>query len=177
MGLMGKIIESIVKNQLREIRTEIYTNLIKSPRQILPSGMDSVPIEGDQGTMIVIAQSQGKGVQIGVYPDPQAESGEVRFYSRDDNGAQQAFLWIKKDGNIEINGDADFAVAFNDLKSGFDTLKGDVNTFITTIFNAHLHPFVGLPSGTPGFTTATATPGSSSAASIDASKISTIKVP
>lgn len=176
MGLIGKVIESIIKNQLREIRTEIYTNLIKSPRQVLPPGIDAVPIQGDQGVMLVIGQSSGKGVQIGVYPDPQAESGEVRFYSRDDNGAQQAFLWIKKDGNIEINGDADFAVAFDDLKSGFDTLKSDLNS-VVSIFNAHLHPFVGLPSGTPGFTAATATPGSSSAANIDASKVDTVKLP
>ena len=171
MGLIGRIIESRIKNSLREITTEIFTNLIKSPRQVLPPGMDSVPIEGDQGVMIIIAQSQGKGIQIGVYPDPQAESGEVRFYSRDDNGAQQAFLWIKKDGNIEINGDTDFAVAFNDLKSGFDTLKSDVNTFITTIFNLHTHVET-------GGTTATPLPiGSASAASIDASKVPTVKLP
>ncbi len=173
MGLIGRVIESIIKNQLREIRTEIYTNLIKSPRQVLPPGIDTVPIKGDQGVMITIDQSQGKGVQIGVYPDPQAESGEVRFYSRDDAGAQQAFLWIKKTGIIEINGDSDFAVAFNDLKSGFDTLKSDVNTFITTIFNLHTHVSAG-----PGVPTATPLPtGSASTASIDASKIPTIKVP
>ncbi len=173
MGLIGKIIESRIKNSLREIMTEIYPNLIKSPRQVLPPGIDAVPIEGDQGVMLVIGQSSGKGVQIGVYPDPQAESGEVRFYSRDDAGAQQAFLWIKKDGNIEINGDADFAVAFNDLKSGFDTLKGDINTFITTIFNLHTHVSAG-----PGNPTATPLPtGSASAASIDASKVDTVKLP
>ena len=171
MGLIGKVIESIIKNQLREIRTEIYTNLIKSPRQISPPGIDAVPIEGDQGVMLVIGQSSGKGVQIGVYPDPQAESGEVRFYSRDDNGAQLAFLWIKKDGNIEINGDSDFAVAFNDLKSGFDTLKGDVNTFITTIFNLHTHVETGATTATPLPT------GSASAASIDASKVDSVKLP
>ena len=171
MGLIGRIIESKIKNSLREIMTEIYPNLIKSPRQVLPPGIDAVPIAGDQGVMLVIGQSSGKGVQIGVYPDPQAESGEVRFYSRDDNGAQQAFLWIKKTGIIEVNGDSDFAVAFNDLKSGFDTLKGDVNTFITTIFNLHTHVETGGTTATPLPT------GSASAASIDASKIPTIKVP
>ncbi len=173
MGLIGKVIESVVKNALREIRMEIFTNLIKSPRQVLPPGIDAAPILGDQGVMIIIGQSPGKGVQIGVYPDPQAESGEIRFYSRDDNGVQKAFLWVKKTGIVEINGDADFAVAFNDLKSGFDALKGDVNTFITTIFNLHTHISAG-----PGNPTATPLPtGSASTASIDASKVPTVKLP
>lgn len=171
MGLIGRIIESRIKNSLREIITEIYPNMIKSPRQVLPPGIDAVPIEGDQGVMILLDQSQGKGVQIGVYPDPQAESGEVRFYSRDDNGAQQAFLWIKKTGIVEINGADDFAVAFDDLKSGFDTLKSDFNTHVTTIYNLHTHVETGA-------TTATPLPvGSTSAASIDASKVPTIKLP
>ena len=63
--------------------------------------------------------------------------------------------------------------AFNDLKSGFDTLKGDVNTFITTIYNLHTHVSAG-----PGVPTAVPVPtGSSSAASVDAAKVDTVKLP
>ncbi len=90
MGLIGRVIKSLLKNSLREIQTELYPNYIKSSRQVLPPGMDSVPIEGDQGIIIMIDQTEGKTVAIGVYPDSQAESGEVRFYSRNDSGIEQS---------------------------------------------------------------------------------------
>ena len=173
MGLIGKVIQSVIKNALREIQTEIYPSYIKSSRQVLPPGIDAVPIEGDQGIIIVLDESMGKTVAIGVYPDPQAESGEVRIYSRDDDGVLQAYSLHKKDGVLELNGNTDFAVAFDDLKSGFDTLKSDFNTFVMTIYNLHTHI-----SASPGNPTAVPIPtGSSSTASIDASKIDTVKLP
>ena len=163
MGLIGKVIKSLLKNSLREIQTEIYPNYIKSSRQVLPPGMDSVPIEGDQGIIIMIDQTEGKTVAIGVYPDPQAESGEVRFYSRNDSGVEQSFLWIKKDGTIEINGSAESAVAFAALKSGFDTLKSDFNTFLL-----HVHGVAGTPPVPP------AVP---STASVDSSEVVDVRLP
>ena len=131
MGLIGKVIKSLIKNSLREIQTEIYPNYIKSSRQVLPPGIDAVPIEGDQGIIIVLDESMGKTVAIGVYPDPQAESGEVRIYSRDDNGALQAYSLHKKDGVLELNGNADFAVAFNDLKAEFNKLNSEYNKLVS----------------------------------------------
>ena len=173
MGLIGKVIQSIIKNALREIQTEIYPSYIKSSRQVLPPGIDAVPIEGDQGIIIVLEESMGKTVAIGVYPDPQAESGEVRIYSRDDDGVLQAYSLHKKNGILELNGNTDFAVAFNDLKSGFDSLKSDFNTFVTTIYNLHTHISAG-----PGNPTAVPIPtGSISTASIDASKVDTVVLP
>ena len=173
MGMIGKVIQSLIKNALREIQTEIYPSYIKSSRQVLPPGIDAVPIEGDQGIILILDESMGKTVAIGVYPDPQAESGEVRIFSRDDDGNLQAYSLHKKDGVLELNGNADFAVAFDDLKSGFDTLKSDFNTFITTIYNLHTHISAG-----PGNPTATPLPtGSSSVASIDASKVDTVVLP
>ena len=162
-SMIGRIIKALIKNSLREIQTEIYTNYIKSSRQVLPPGIDAVPIEGDQGIVIVIDESQGKTISIGVYPDPQAESGEVRLYSRDDTGTLQAYSLHKKDGVLELNGNTDFAVAFNDLKSGFDQLKLDHNAFLL-----HVHGAAGTPPVPPAIP---------STASIDAAKIATVKVP
>ena len=163
MGLIGKVIQSVIKNALREIQTEIYPSYIKSSRQVLPPGIDAVPIEGDQGIVIILDESMGKTVAIGVYPDPQAESGEVRLYSRDDDGNQKSILWIKKDGTIEINGGAESAVAFAALKSGFDSLKSDHNTFLT-----HVHGVAGTPPVPPAIP---------STASIDSSEVTTVKLP
>ena len=77
------------------------------------------------------------------------------------------------DGTLEINGNSDFAVAFNDLKAGFDQLKADYNTFLTTIYNLHTHVSV-TSLGTPTVPVPT---GSNSSASIDASKVDEVKLP
>lgn len=89
-----------------------------------------------------------------------ADPGETKVYSTDADGVEQATHILKPDGTMEINGNADFAVAFNDLKSGFDQLKSD--------HNSHTHTETG---------TITSAPIVPSTASIDASKLSTIKVP
>ena len=163
MGLIGRIVQSVIENNLRQIQTEIYQGYIKKSWQINPPGMDSVPIADDQGVVILIEQTQGKSISIGVYPDTQAEAGEVRFYSRNSAGVEQSFLWLKADGTIDINGSADYAVAFDDLKSGFDQLKSDHNAFLL-----HVHGVAGTPPVPP------AVP---STASIDASKVATVKLP
>ena len=99
--------------------------------------------------------------------------GDSKTYSTDSDGNEAATIKHLADGTIEINGNSDFAVAFNDLKAGFDALKSDYNTFLTTIYNLHTHVSV-TSLGTPTVPVPT---GSSSSASIDASKISTVKVP
>ena len=78
------------------------------------------------------------------------------------------YIRLDTSGNVEINGSADFAVAFNDLKTGFDQLRSDFNTFAST----HVHP--GVTSGGASTGAAVTTP---STASIDASKVSTVKLP
>lgn len=173
MGLIGKILQPIIKNGLRQIQTEIYKNYIKSGYQVLPPGMDSVPIADDQGIIIMIDQTEGKTVSIGVYPDPQAETGEVRFYSRDDDGIEQSFLWIKKDGTIEINGSADNAVSFADLETALNNFKTSIDSAIAGSITGHVHPVTTAP-GTTG-------PGAGSAPStsidISGSKVDTVKLP
>ena len=57
--------------------------------------------------------------------------GETKLYSTDSDGAEQATVIGKADGILEVNGDADFAVAFNDLKVAFDQLKSDHDAFLT----------------------------------------------
>ena len=79
---------------------------------------------------------------------------------------------IASDGaTLAINGTADFAVAFNDLKTGFDQLKSDLNTFIGT-YNTHTHPTAAT--GPPSLPSAE---GTSSGASIDGSKVDSVKFP
>ena len=81
---------------------------------------------------------------------------------------------IKSDGVIEINGNADFAVAFTDLKTAFDQLKTDFNTFVTTIYNLHVHP--GVTAG-PASTGVAPLVGTGSTADMSGAKVDTVKIP
>lgn len=72
-------------------------------------------------------------------------------------------ILFRKNGDVVINDDTDFAVAFNDLKAGFDQLKSDFNAFLL-----HVHGAAGTPPVPPALP---------STASVDAAKIDAIKVP
>lgn len=92
-----------------------------------------------------------------------ADPGETKLYSTDADGAEQATHILKPDGTMEINGNSDFAVAFNDLKTAFDQFKSD--------YNAHVHTGVTTGAGSSG------APAAPTTADIDPAKIDTIKVP
>ena len=91
--------------------------------------------------------------------------GDSKVYSTDSDGNEKATCKLLADGTIEINGNTDFAVAFNDLKTQFDELK--------TAFNTHTHVYI------PGTlaTVPTATPLPQSAANIDLAKVAGVKLP
>lgn len=173
MGFIGKIINQVIEDSIRKIVTEIYPDYTRMSNQICPPGIDAAPLEEDQGVSLVI-DSANRTVNIGIYPDAQADPGEIRIYSRDENGDIQALIYCKNDGTIEINGSADYAVAFDDLKSAFDEFKDDMNNFITTIYNVHVHP--GVTAG-PASTSATVSQGTATAADMSDSKVDTVKLP
>jgi hypothetical protein len=108
----------------------------------------------------------------GLLPEPVKLSGGVQSDSIEIRDASRNTYLKLEDGAIEINGDSDFAVAFNDLKTGFDDLRTEVNAFLGK-YNTHTHagagpsPLLAVPAESA--TTATAT--------IDAAKVSTVKVP
>jgi len=60
---------------------------------------------------------------------------------------------VKLTGNthIELNGNTNFAVNYNEMKIAFDTLRTELNTFVT-LYNSHTHQIV--PPGVPGTPTA-----------------------
>ena len=85
------------------------------------------------------------------------------------NGA--ASIIMQADGNIEINGNTDTAVAFTDMKAAFDTLTADLNALITA-YNSHTHPTAPVgPVSTPS------APGTPSSADMSGAEVPTVKVP
>jgi len=87
-----------------------------------------------------------------------------------------AKIEIKADGNIILNDGTKTAVRFEDLKTGFDTLRGELNAFIG-VFTSHVHPVTVDPVTGIGATAITATPGVPATATIDASKSPKIQIP
>lgn len=111
---------------------------------------------GTAGRVIVATHNYNLEVEV--------EAGQTKIYSTTADGKTlKSLINLDINGNIDLNGDSDFAVAFNDLKSGFDALKSDHNTFLT-----HVHG----PAGTPAVP-----PAIPSTASIDASKVDTVRLP
>lgn len=149
---------------LRYGKTDIQTSL-----QVGPHGIDSNPVK-DMMAIYSQTEEKGKTVIIGYLNlNALAAAGENRLYSTDSAGELSTFIWLKADGTIEIGGSAKHMVRFEELKTGFDQLKSDFNTFISA-YNSHMHPTAGT--GPPSPPTAT---GTASTASIDSSKIDEIK--
>lgn len=143
-----------------EISQEADMQTVELYRQ---AGEDYNPPEG---STVVILEA-GKSWKLAIACDDGIESnveqGERRVYSSD-GGVIKANTYYKKDGTQEINGNADNAVAFTDLKTAFDTLKTEITTNLTAIATA----IAGLGGA---YTVIPLT------ASVDAAKIDSIKVP
>lgn len=128
MGIIGRILRTLIEDNIREIVIEEYQGLTKKLRQVSPAGIDSNPLPEDQGAGFCVGDTTGKSVSVGVYCENCiAESGEIRFFSRDDTGAEKSYIYPKKDGTLEINGNADFAVSWTDLNTQMQLLITAIN--------------------------------------------------
>jgi hypothetical protein len=139
-----------------------------------PHGIDANPVK-DMTAIYAQTSVKGESVIIGYINQNQlADIGELRLFSTDNSNAAQAVIFMRNNGDIEINGDADNMVRFSELKTAYDQLKSDFNAFVS-IYNSHIHPFVGVPVGVPASTTPTASVGTPSTATVDAAKIDNVK--
>lgn len=101
---------------------------VQTATEVSPYGIDSNPIK-DMYAIYAPTETKGKKVIVGyINVEKLAETGEVRLFSTNDSGALQTYIWCKKDGTIQLGGDANFAVKFNELKSAFDELQQDMET-------------------------------------------------
>jgi len=171
MVAIGKITgQSVEKNRdgdkpVRMLQVEITDpDDLQQVELFRQSGEDYNPPSGSR----VIVLNLGRAFRVGVAVDDRIEpsmgEGERKVYSID-SGSVSAFINLLSGGDLELNGNADFAARFNELKAGFDELRSD--------YNLHTHKY--LPG--PGVAVETVVPSVASTASIDAAKIDEIKVP
>jgi hypothetical protein len=164
---------------------------VQTVEQIRGTGDDQNP---QDDTAVIIADlgpawKIALGIDDGVEPT-MAVQGERQIYSYDVLRTIQAFIRLLVDGTIHINGDADFAVRFNELETAFNQLKTDHDDF-ADVMNNHIHattatvgagPAVGViskPTGpAPEYTPSTpGAPGvQSSSADIAPAKVEDVKL-
>ena len=129
-----------------------------------PAGENSNPPDGSQVLIIDI----GAAFKVAVATDdgiaPFGSPGDKQIYSAD-GGIIKAFINLLTSGIIELNGNNDFAVRFNALKTEFDKLKAD--------YNLHTHIY----SPGPGGPIATAMAIPQTTADISSAKVDEVKMP
>ena len=137
-----------------------------TPALLINPAMDeSAPKNGDR---VLILRLGNFAIAIGGIDGiaPETAQGEKRLYSRDGNGDIAAFLFLLSSGIMQLNGTGDFLARFNELESGFNTLRDNLNS---AVFTVQVVPATGT-----GATTGIVTP---STASISSAKIEEIEVP
>ena len=126
---------------------------VQTPLECAPYGIDSNPIKN----MVAVyspTNDKGETVIIGyINKNQKAGVGEFRIFATDNEGIEKFYVWLKSDETIEIGGNTNFAVKFNELKTEFNKLKTDHNNFLTE-YKLHIHSG-GTISGSTGATVST----------------------
>jgi hypothetical protein len=169
-----RLISTAIDNGRRIIKTSGYgrnTTDTRTSSECSPAGMDSCPVSP---AYAIYAQTDkdASPVILGYLPTSQvASAGEVRIFSVDTTGAMLFEMYLKSDGTLRMNGDADNLVRYSALEAAFNELKNDFNALVAT-FNTHTHPYVNVAS--PAVTSPTTSSGNTSAADITPAKITEI---
>lgn len=172
-NVITNVLESFIENARRKIKVKVFgKNDVREPFQVSAFGEDSVPIPGLRA-IYAPTEEQGKNVIIGyINTNLLAGVGEKRLFSTDEDGQEQAYLWLRNDGNLELQGDDDNAVRFSELKTAFDELNNKFNDHVQD-WNLFAAAYVPGSGGAPP-TAGTSQP---SNADIDPAQIDNIKVP
>jgi len=164
---------SIVKDiYIRKFRRilKIQQYGAKTADQVSSFGDDSAPIK-DMIAIYAKTAEVGDDIILGYLNKNQvSQPGEKRIFSLKENGTVSFSVYLKKDGTCEIgDGATDNAVRYSALKTAFDELKNNFNTFVS-VYNAHVHIAAGANTTPPGIQ------GQVSAADITGAKIDQIKI-
>jgi len=89
---------------IRDIKVDLGGGDVRRVPMLNAPGVDSAPRIGDY--VVLVSHPGDSGFIAVAYDDSavesQAESGEIRVYSRDSGSAVVAEIWIKSDGSISV---------------------------------------------------------------------------
>lgn len=168
--------DSTKKSILLQVKMDEESEVVRTVEFFSQAGEDTIPAIGSR--VIIINVSDGYQIAIATTDDLESEvdQGEKEFYSTDSPATQKlARLKLNSNSEIELNGNADFAVAYNDLKTALENLDTAINAELTKI-SATLGAMVTAFSGlgitiTPPYVQGTIT------TDITLSKVDKVKLP
>lgn len=172
---LSKTSTNTIQGAIRRIKVLLFGGKdVRTAQQVTPFGIDSSPVKG---LTAVYSDTLKIGEQVIIgYLNTSllAQTGDNRLYSTNENGEVQFYVWLKNDGTLHLNGDADNLVRFSKLEDGFNELRSNFNSFVSA-FNSHVHATAAI--GPPSVPTPVPTiiPVSTSTASIADAKIEEIK--
>ena len=136
MSSIVKIISTAIKEGRRKIQSlRLGREDGKNSYEAAPFGIDSNPNK-NMKALYIETGIKGKSVIVGyINTDQLAEVGSLRLYSNNAN------IYLRENGTIELNGTSDFMVRYSALETAFNELN--------TKFNTHSHAANGTPTATP----------------------------
>jgi|LakMenEpi03Aug12_release.lakeMendotaPanAssembly.Ray.scaffolds.fasta_scaffold1121633_2 hypothetical protein len=140
---LANVLGSVIRGTRRIVQVSLFKKAREIP-QALPYGVDSAPVR-EMVAVYANTADMGNSVIVGyVYKDAVAEVGSIRLYS--ENG----YVYLRANGNLELLGDSKHMVRYEELETGFNSLKQSV-TDLVTVFNAHTHTSTAptTPTSTP----------------------------
>lgn len=135
---------------------------VRTIEAVTQAGDDTNPPNGARVVILSITDNYQVAIGADDGIEPTMDAGEKKLYSVS-SGAIAAYINLLANGDIELNGNANTAVAFAALASGFNQLVTD--------FNTHVH------SGVTSGGASTLIPTSTSSADISAAEVTEVKLP
>jgi hypothetical protein len=131
MITFSKLAETAIEKGKRIIKVLQFG--VKTAEECSPFGVDANPLK-DMTAIYADTSNNSESVIIGYINKNQiAGPGETRFYSLDSNGGLKAFIWLKDDGSIELNGSTNSAVRYEPLNNSITQAKVDINAELAKI--------------------------------------------
>jgi hypothetical protein len=106
-------------------------------QNMVSPGIEFCPADGEKLIIVPINNSKSYMVAIAGTNEniaPVCNKGERRIFSVSEDGQTlKSFAKFKNDGVLELNGNDNFAVLFNELKTEFNELKGKYNSVVNVL--------------------------------------------
>lgn len=101
---------------------------VQTPEEIAPFGTDANPIKDMVAIYSSTTESDSKFIVGYINKNQLAQPGEHRIYSLDSSGNLKAFIWLKNDGKIQLNGSADNAIRYGNTADTINELQDDIKS-------------------------------------------------
>lgn len=134
MITLGKVRSSIIKAGKRILKIEEYG--VKTALEVSSFGDDSNPVENLSAVYAKTGEN-GEPVIIGYINENQlAAIGEKRLYSLKPDKTLAAHIWLKNNGDIQLNGTVDNAVRYQKLDDALQLEVQKINAELVKVQTA-----------------------------------------